>query len=135
MFKLSLVTPEKKITLDQEIDEVTVPAFAGELNILPGHAPLMTTLEAGTLRFKTKGSSEATKFAISWGYCQVSPDGVTVLAESAIQAHEIEIKVVEDHLRAHEAKLGSESLDDSQWENAVKEIARLRAEIEIRSEK
>jgi len=67
MFKLNLVTPDKKIVTDQELDEVTLPAYAGELNILPGHAPLMTTLTAGALKYKLKGQ-ESEELAVSWGY-------------------------------------------------------------------
>ena len=55
MFKLTIVTPEKRILVGQEVEEVTVPAFKGELNILPGHAPLMTTLETGVMKWKLKG--------------------------------------------------------------------------------
>ena len=50
MFSLTLVTPEKKLLTDVEIEEIIVPAFRGELNILPGHAPLMSTLGIGLLR-------------------------------------------------------------------------------------
>ena len=100
MFKLNLVTPEKKLVADQELEEVTVPAFVGELHILPGHAPLMTTLEPGILKYKLKGSPEFVKIAISWGYCQVSTESVNVLAESAVSADEIDLKVVKEHRRA-----------------------------------
>lgn len=131
MFKLNFVTPEKKIVANQEVEEVTVPAYAGELNILPGHAPLMTTLEPGIFKYRLKGSSEVEKAAISWGYCQVSPEGVNVMAEEAALAGDIEVSVVKEHLRLQEQKLAAESLDDAQWRDTQHEIARLNAELQL----
>lgn len=113
-----------------ELEEITLPANRGELNILPGHAPLMTTLEAGILRYRLK-NGETKKVAIGWGYCQVSPEAVNVLAETAMTAAEIDLKVVQDQLKAQEAKLATESLDDRQWEHTNHEIERLRAELNL----
>src|SRR5688572_3427338 len=89
-FKLTLVTPEKKLLSDVEIEEVFVPGFRGVLNILPGHAPLVTTLETGILRYRLKGQTELKPVAVSWGYCEVSPRGVTVMAETAERPDEID---------------------------------------------
>ena len=133
MFILNFVTPDKKIVAGLELAEITLPAFAGELNILPGHAPLMTTLEAGILRYKLK-DGESKKFAISWGYCQVSVEAVNVLTESAVAADEIETKVVAQHLQSQETKLATESLDQIDWDNTQHEIARLKAELALVAE-
>lgn len=133
MFKLNFVTPDKKVVTDQELLEITVPAFAGELNILPGHAPLMTTLDAGILRYKLK-NGESKKFAISWGYCQVSVEGVNVLTETALASDEIETKAVAQHLQVQEAKLATESMDQIDWDNTQHEVARLRAELALAAE-
>jgi F-type H+-transporting ATPase subunit epsilon len=130
MFKLNLVTPEKKIVMDQELEEVVLPAFRGELNILPGHAPMLTTLGAGILKYKLK-SGETRKLAISWGYCQVSASGVNVLAETAVEATEVDGKVVQEHLKAQEKRLIAEVLNDQEWEKTHHEIARLRAEVDL----
>ena len=131
MFKLNLLTPDKKIVSNQELDEVIVPAFKGELCILPGHSPLMTTLEPGILKYKLHGSSDFVKVAISWGYCQVSPTTVNVLAESAVTKDEIDTKVVAEHLKSHELKLATESLDDVAWADTQHEISRLKAELDL----
>jgi F-type H+-transporting ATPase subunit epsilon len=130
MFKLNLMTPEKKLVAGEELDEVTVPAFKGELNILPGHVPLMTTLEPGILSYRLKNGGTA-RVAIGWGYCQVSPEGVNILAELACTAGEIDVQTVHDHLRAEEAKLVNEALSDFEWNNVQHEIGRLRAELEL----
>lgn len=130
MFKLTLVTPEKRLVIDQEIDEVTVPAFRGELNILPGHAPLITTLETGVLTYKLKGQ-EAQKVAISWGYCQVSPQGVNILAEYAAAPVELHIEELKKKLADAERRLGTESLDEEQWLDTQREVAKARTGMEI----
>lgn len=130
MFTLNLVTPEKKIVTNQELEEITLPAFKGELNILPGHAPLMTTLEAGILSYRLK-NGETGRYAIGWGYCQVSAEGVSVLAENAMAASEIDVKHVQEHLSKNEGRLLNESLDDQEFEKVQHEIARLQAELEI----
>ncbi len=130
MFKLNFATPDKKVVSDADLEEITLPAFAGELNILPGHSPIMTSLEAGILSYRLTNGEEK-KFAVSWGYCQVSSEGVNVLAESAVTADEVEIKVVQEHLQQQEEKLAVESLEDLDWEKTQHEVARLKAEIEL----
>jgi F-type H+-transporting ATPase subunit epsilon len=130
MFKLYFATPDKKVVVDVELEDITLPAYKGELNILPGHAPLMTTLEAGILRYKLK-NGESKKMAISWGYCQVSAEGVTVLAETAVEADEIDTKVVKEHLVENEQKLVGDYLNDADWDRVQNEIARLRSELDL----
>lgn len=95
MFTLTLVTPEKKMLTDVDVEEVVVPAFKGELTILPGHAPLMSTLGIGILRYRVKGSSAFQSAAISWGYCEVNPRGVNILAETAEATDELDRERIE----------------------------------------
>lgn len=130
MFKLDFVTPEGKIVVDQELEEVTLPAARGELNILPGHAPLMTTLKPGILVYKLK-NGETGKYAISWGYCQVSERGVSVLAETAVKGSDVNAKVDQDLLKQLELRLLNESLDDADWDKVQTDVARLKAELEL----
>ncbi len=130
MFKLTVVTPEKRLVLDQEIDEVTVPGFRGELNILPGHAPLITTLETGILRWKLKGSTTVNSAVISWGYCQVNATGVDLLADLADLPEEIDVAEATKLLHQAEKRL-SEAADETAALAAQREMARLRADLEI----
>jgi F-type H+-transporting ATPase subunit epsilon len=134
MFKLYFATPEKKVVSDADLEEIRVPGFSGELDILPGHAPIMTTLEPGILRYRLKGSEIQEKMAISWGYCQVSSDGVTVLVEEATHGEDVEVKAIEKELQQNEVRLATESLDDYQWEYVQHEIGRLQAEINLINE-
>lgn len=130
MFKLDFLTPESVVVLDQELVEITLPAHKGELNILPGHSPLMTTLIPGILSYKLQ-NGESKKFAISWGYCQVTEKGVSVLAETVTAAHEVVANKVLESLKKVEARLIEQTLDDRDWNQTQLEIDRLRAELDL----
>ena len=92
MFAITLVTPEKKVLMGADCEELFVPAFRGELNILPGHAPLLTTLETGILKYRLKGESTLHFVAVSTGYCEVNPLGVVVMADTAERPDEIDVE-------------------------------------------
>lgn len=130
MFILTLVTPEKKILAGAEIEEVFVPAERGELNILPGHAPLMTTLSTGLLRYRLKGESKLNAVAISWGYCQVNPLGVNILAETAERPEEIDKTRLETAIRTAQSRLSSSDLDSA----AIVKYQQKLARAEVRKE-
>ena len=112
----------------KEIDEVSVPAFRGLLDILPGHAPLMTTLEPGVLTYRLKGE-EPKKVVISWGYCQISPEGVNVLAEMVTNPEEINSEKTHTAIKNLEARLVGETLNDEQWDRVQHDLSRARAEL------
>lgn len=130
MFTLTLVTPEKRLVAGAEIEEVFVPADRGELNILPGHVPLMTTLTTGILRYRLKGEAKLNAVAISWGYCQVNPQGVNVLAETAERPEEIDRNRLETALRTAQSRLSSSDLDS----DAIIKYQQKLARAEVRKE-
>jgi F-type H+-transporting ATPase subunit epsilon len=86
--KIDIVTAER-IVYSAEADEVIAPGVAGQLGILPHHAPLMTTLQAGELVVKRGGQEDS--MAISGGFLEVRPDHVIVLADQAERAEEIDV--------------------------------------------
>jgi F-type H+-transporting ATPase subunit epsilon len=130
MFTLNLVTPDKKLVTETEIDEVIVPGFKGQLDILPGHAPLMTTLGTGTLRYKAKGASAYESVVVSWGYCQVNPGGVVVLAETAESLEEIDRARAEAAKKKAEAELLEPILEPDQIAHIQHKLARANARLE-----
>ena len=99
MFTLTLVTPQKRLLTDVEVEEIIVPASRGQLNILPGHAPLMTTLQAGILKVRLKGQTTFKSAAISWGYCEVNQKRANVLADTAEWPEEIDKKRLEEQIQ------------------------------------
>ena len=86
MLKLEIVTPEKKV-IDAEADSVTVPTASGDAGILPSHAPLVSALRPGILTYSNRGTTE--RVAIGGGFLEVSNDRVSVLADSADLADDI----------------------------------------------
>lgn len=106
--KVTVVTPEKKLVTDVEVDDLLVPGFQGELNILSGHAPLMTTLSTGVVQFKRKGSNVTEKIAVSWGYCEVANDVVNILAETAETPTEIDLSRAESSFKKSEKALSGD---------------------------
>ncbi len=132
MFKLNVLTPERKAVFDQEIIEVTVPAYSGEMTILPGHAPLISTLGTGVLKYRLKSQPEKVhKALISWGYCEVAPGAVNVLAEFMQTPEEIAIDAAQKSLAVAEKKLAVETLNDLDFEYTMNEAAKARAAINL----
>ena len=131
MFKLNLLTPERKAVYDQEVTEVTVPAFSGEMTILPGHAPLITTLGTGILKYKIKGNDRTQKAVISWGYCEVVPGVVNVLAEFMQTEDEVVIADAHATLQAAEKKLGTEILSDTDYILTTNTAAKAQASMDL----
>lgn len=131
MFKLNVLTPERKAVFDQEITEVTVPAYSGEMTILPGHSPLITTLGTGILKYKIKGQEKTHKAVISWGYCEVSPEAVNVLAEFMQTPEEVTEETAKVHLQNAEKKLVSEVLNDADYVATMNEADKARAAINL----
>lgn len=131
MFKMTLVTPEKKLLLGQEVESVMVPAFKGELNILAGHTPLVTTLETGIVKWKNKGESDFHHAVVSWGYCEIHPDGVDILAEIADVPSEINADEANASLEEKNKKLATATLNDEEFAEVSRQIQRLKADLEI----
>lgn len=131
MLKLTLVTPERKVLTNLEVEEVTVPAFRGELNILEGHAPIVTTLSTGIMTWKIKGESVRHKVVVSWGYCEVNPSRISVLADVIDQADDISEKVALERIAEGEAKLAAGDLTQDQFEDAQRQAARGRYDLNL----
>jgi len=119
--KLEVVTP-KGAVVNEDVDIVTAPGFAGEFGVLANHAPFLSTIKIGTLRYKKDGSEE--ELMISGGFCEVSDNKITFLVESAEHGHEIDVD------RALKAKERAEKRLLSAMEHQEK-INRTRAEAAI----
>ncbi len=128
--KLTLVTPEKRVLIGQDVTEVTLPAHRGELNILPGHQPMITTLVPGIVRYKVQGGGEVAA-SISWGYCNISPEGVNVLAETVESASEIDYQSAKADLAQAEKRMLSETMDDETWTHIQEKAAHSKARLQM----
>jgi len=101
--KFKIVTPEKTV-FEDEIDQLTLPTQEGEITVLPNHIPLIAVLQAGELVVKYGGEEIA--MAVSGGMVEVRRNEITILADTAERAEEIDIS------RAEEAKQKAEKLKD-----------------------
>lgn len=88
MIHLTVVTPRRKL-VDDQVDEVVLPGSEGSFGVLPGHAPLLTSLKVGEIDFR-KGA-DTKRVAVAWGFVEVLPDRVSVLADIAERAEEIDV--------------------------------------------
>jgi len=120
---LEIVTPDR-LVLSEEVDEVTAPGVEGEFGVLPGHTPFLTTLKVGELTYR-KGK-EIHHMAVSWGYAEVTPKKVTILAEAAEVAAEIDIERAKAAMEKAEKELKKLSKEDKDY---LIEAARLEKSI------
>ena len=109
---LTIVTRERKI-IDVQVDEVVMPATDGEIGVLPGHTPLLTSLKIGQLRYRV--GTTIHRVVISWGFAEVLPDRVIVLAERGVLPEEVDRATAEQERIAAERELLDLSSHDPQF--------------------
>lgn len=98
-----LVSPERRLFAG-EVDMVVVPGEDGDFGVLPKHAPFMSVIRSGAIIVTTDGVSERT--FIHGGFAEVTPEGLTILAEEAIPVSEIDVAAVEQDLKNAQEDLG-----------------------------
>jgi F-type H+-transporting ATPase subunit epsilon len=109
---LTIVTRERKI-IDVQVDEVELPASDGEIGILPGHTPLLATLKIGVMRYRAGASVH--RLVLSWGFAEVLPDRVIVMAETARLPEEIDPLLAEEERKRAEHELLDLSSHDPEF--------------------
>lgn len=126
--QLEVVTPDRQV-VHELVDAVTVPGKRGYLGILPGHSPLLSELAPGEITYVRDGAKHY--LAVSWGFAEVLPGRVIVLAQTAELGEEIDLKRAELALaRAEEdlKKVSDPSVDRTHAQEAYeKALARLQA--------
>ena len=90
---LTVVSPEREVLREDDVDMVVAPGIDGELGLMPRHAPLVTQLQAGTLRYRSGGDERF--LTILGGFLQVMQDTVTVLADGSERSDEIDVERAE----------------------------------------
>jgi len=99
---LEIVTPERPL-VRETVDEVALPGSEGELGVLPGHTPLLTTLKVGTLWYRQ--GEQRHYVAVAHGFAEVLPDRVTVLARTAERGEDIDVTRAESARQRAEQRL------------------------------
>ncbi|MDQ0232116.1 F0F1 ATP synthase subunit epsilon [Metabacillus malikii] len=118
---VNVVTPDGPV-YDADVEMVSVKAQSGELGILPGHIPMVAPLEIGAVRLKQGSSTELV--AVSGGFIEVRPDKVTILAQTAEKAENIDVHRAAEAKRRAEERLTHKS-DEIDFKRA--ELALRRA--------
>ncbi len=125
---LEIVAPSRQVVRSEHVDEVIAPGSEGEFGVLPGHTPFLTTLKVGMLSYR-----EATSWhhlAVEWGYAEVGPDRVVILAEGADRASEIDISEARIAKERAEKAL-SEKLEQKDYEKARIDLLRAMIRIQV----
>jgi F-type H+-transporting ATPase subunit epsilon len=130
-FQLEIVTPEK-LVVKEAVEEAQIPGLGGYLGILPGHAPLITELAVGVITYRAQGVTKS--LSVAWGFAEVLPDKVTMLAETVERPEEIDVA------RAQKAKDRAEQMlksNDPQldYDRAQDALQRAETRLKVAAEK
>ena len=128
-FQFEIVTPEKLVVRDVA-EEMQIPAKNGYIGVLPGHAPLITELAVGTITYRNSGYVH--HIALAWGFAEVLPDKVTILAENAERADEIDVKRAQEAKERAEQRLKS-SNKETDYERAQNALQRAETRLQVAS--
>ena len=124
---LEVVTPDHRL-LSQEVDYVSAPGNEGDFGVLPGHCHFLTTLRIGELEYRVGEQSEF--MSVLWGFAEVTPTKVIILAEIAEKAEDINVDRAEEAVQKAEARMERGGLPSEVEEARVSlEKARLRKKI------
>lgn len=126
---LTIVTPHKKVVQKLSVDEIVMPGELGEVTILPGHAPLLTTLGVGMVR--TLSREESINFLVSYGFAEVRDDQVTILGEDIEPATDIDIERAQKAKAEVEETMISRVLGEIEYAQYLKRLEKERKRIEV----
>jgi F-type H+-transporting ATPase subunit epsilon len=122
-FHFDLVSPEK-ILFSGEVEQVDVPGTEGEFGVLAGHAPLVATVKPGILTIFATGEPE--RIVVGGGFAEVSPEGLTVLAELAVPVKQFDVARLGPEIKDTEEDV-ADAADDAARDKATQRLQQLRA--------
>lgn len=125
--QVEIVTGERVVYTEDDVDMVVAPGIDGTLGILPRHAPLITVLASGELRVKKGGQEES--LVVFGGFMEVTPEKVIVLADTAERAEEIDVARAEQARQSAETSLSRRNTD---IDLAQAELSLRRAALRLR---
>jgi F-type H+-transporting ATPase subunit epsilon len=125
--QLRIVTPSRKL-VDERVREVTAPGTVGEFGVLPDHVAFLTTLEIGTMSYRTEHGQR--RIAVRGGFAEVLDNVMTVLADDAVFGEDVNAAAAQTDLRTAEAELQQLSPPDEGFAaaDATRRWARARLE-------
>lgn len=124
--QLEVVTPER-LVVSEPAEDIQIPGKTGYLGILPGHAPLVTEIAVGEISYHSSGLLK--RLAVAWGFAEVLPSKVTILAETAERAQEIDVKRAQAAKQKAEEELRQAGPTGSPEAQAALQRANARLEV------
>ena len=131
VFQLEIVTPDRQLVSDTA-EEVQIPGKRGYLGILPGHAPLISELSVGEIIYRKGGHTSY--LSVAWGFAEVLPAKVTILAEAAERPEEIDVGRARDAKKRAEERLKSQD-PDTDFERALYALKRADVRLDVAAKK
>src|SRR5579864_3697562 len=129
--RVRLVTPER-ILFEQAANAVELPAKNGYMEVLYGHAPLLAELGAGDVRIHGEGEQI---YNVSWGFVEVLPDRVTILANDALKPEEIDVNRANQQLDRGQKMWNEAGESEEAYDKALHVIAEAEAKLATAQEK
>jgi len=131
--RVRLVTPERTL-FEADATAVELPSMSGDMEVLCGHAPLMAELGAGDVRIHTGAgieatSPETTRYNVSWGFVEVLPARVTILASDALKPEEIDVNRAEQQRQRGEKMWNQAGESAEAYDEALRVISEADAKI------
>lgn len=120
---LEFVSPES-VLFSGDVDQVDLPGIEGDMGILPGHAPLVTTLRPGVVTIFRGGAREPV--VVTGGFAEVSPAGLTVLADKAVARADFDMELLAREIKDTEEDV-ADSEDDAQRDKLARHLEQLKS--------
>jgi F-type H+-transporting ATPase subunit epsilon len=130
-FQLEIVTPTR-LLVEEAAEEAQIPGASGYLGILPGHAPLISELGVGVITYKANGETHT--LSVAWGFMEVLPDKVTILAEAAERPNEIDTGRAQQSKERAEERLKSND-PETDYTRAEDALKRAETRLDVAKEK
>jgi F-type H+-transporting ATPase subunit epsilon len=130
--QLEIVTPER-LVVNETAEYIEIPGRSGHLGVLPGHAPLITELAVGEISYRS--GNQTKRLAVAWGFAEVLHNKVTILAETAEKAEEIDTARAEAAKKRAEAELQKAGAEGDTQAQAALDRANARLDVAGKSSK
>lgn len=129
---LTVTTPEKELLKSVPVEELTVPGARGELGILTGHAPMVSPLGSGVLKYRPEKQKDFKKMALSWGFLEVRGDNhVFILAEKAAVKDRLKEELLKEELKKIVQQLNDVTLPPDEVRKLKKQKAQNEALLKL----